>query len=525
MTEFLQITCARLTATLQLVKEFTGSGTENRVNLSISDAVRCKIVNVSTIPVPNDRKLFAGSRVRRLRQGLGLTQARMAGDLGVSVSYLNLIERNQRPLTAAVLLRLADVYDVDIRQFTSADADQRAEDVAAALAAAGTSAARADIQDFTETHPEIAAALVRLAAAVGAAGSGAGPADPLRAPESPLARVRAHLLDRGNHFPDLDAHAEALADALRLSGQALDAAVRERLRQRHGLNVRVLPWDVMPNQLRRFDHHNRQVLLSETLDGASRTFQLCVQLADLEARAEIESELAAAKAGLAGDQTAARLLAGSLASYWAAALMMPYARFHAAAESLGYDLELLQARFSAGFEQVAHRLTTLQRPGARGIPFMLLKTDRAGQISKRFAAGRLPFASEGGRCPLWILHAAFEHPGRILTQVAALENGERLFTIARTVRPQITPWGASRPAFAISLSCALDHARSLVYAGGLDLAALGATPIGPACASCRRADCRQRSAPPAGLPLRIETNARGLQPYRFETSQEGDSTT
>ncbi len=478
-----------------------------------------------TNPAPAERKLFAGGRVRRLRQGLGLTQSRMAGDLGLSVSYLNLIERNQRPLTAAVLLKLTDVYDIDIRQFTSAEADQHAEDVAAALALAGTSAGRADIRDFAQTYPDIAAALVRLAAARREAVEAAGPAGAAGSAPSPLARVRAHLLDRGNHFADLDSHAERLADELRLSGQALDAAVRERLRVRHGLNVRVLPWDVMPGQLRRFDLHNRQVLLSETLDGASRTFQLCVQLADLEARADIESEVAAAASRLDGDQTASRLLATNLASYWAAALMMPYARFHAAAESLGYDMELLQARFSAGFEQVAHRLTTLQRPGARGIPFMLLKTDRAGQISKRFAAGRLPFASEGGRCPLWILHAAFEHPGRILTQVAALEGGERLFTIARTVRPQITPWGASRPAFAIALSCALDHARSLVYAGGLDLAALGATPIGPACASCRRADCRQRSAPPAGLPLRIDIHARGLQPYRFDTSQQGESTT
>lgn len=473
----------------------------------------------------SDRKLFAGGRVRRLRQGLGLTQSRMARDLGLSVSYLNLIERNQRPLTAAVLLKLADVYDIDIRQFTSADSDQLAESVLAALARAGGSTSRADAHDFVESHPEIAAALVRLAAASASAADEAGRPDPAAGVVSPLARVRAHLLDRGNHFAALDSHAEQLADELRLTGQALDAAVRDRLRARHGLNVRVLPWDVMPNELRRFDLHNRQVLLSETLDGASRSFQLCVQLADLEARAEIEAELAAAAPRLAGDQAATRLLAANLASYWAAALMMPYARFHAAAESLGYDMELLQARFSAGFEQVAHRLTTLQRPGARGIPFLLLKTDRAGQISKRFAAGRLPFASEGGRCPLWILHAAFEHPGRILTQVAVLESGEKLFTIARTVRPQITPWGASRPAFAIALTCALDHARSLVYAGGLDLGALGATPIGPSCAGCHRADCRQRSAPPAGLPLRIDTDSRGLQPYRFETSQQGDRST
>lgn len=458
------------------------------------------------MPTGADRKLFAGARVRAFRAGLGLTQSRMAADLGVSVSYLNLIEANQRPLTAAVLLKLAATYDIDIRIF-SASSQALADDVATALAKGGATVGRAEVRAFADAHPDIAAALVQL-------GDAAGRAAPPVEARSPLDKVRAHLLDRGNHFPGLDAHAESLADELRLSGQALDAAVRERLRARHGLNVRVLPADVMPDALRRFDLHNRQVLLSEVLDGASRSFQLCVQLAGLEAAAEIEAELAAAPA-LAADPFAVELLATNLASYWAAALMMPYGRFHAAAEQLGYDMELLQARFSAGFEQVAHRLTTLQRPGARGIPFLMLRTDRAGQISKRFAASRLPFAGNGGHCPLWVLYAAFEQPGRILTQIAEVEGGERIFTLARTVRPQITPWGAERPRFAIALSCALDHARGLVYAGGLDPAATDAVQIGAACAACARAECRQRSAPPAGARLALDRNSRGLTPYGF----------
>lgn len=472
-----------------------------------------------------DRKLFAGPRVKRLRKGLGLTQSRMASDLGLSVSYLNLLERNQRPLTAAVLLKLADVYDVDIRQFTGADSDQQVDDVSAAVARAGLAIGKAQLRDFVDQHPDVAKALLRLAERPGADEGAAAVLPP-----SPLQLVRAHLLERANHFTELDAHAESLADELRLTGQSLDAAVRDRLRARHGLNVRVLPWDVMPDRLRRFDFHNRQVLLSELLDGASRAFQLCFQLAQLEARAEIEREVEAAAPRLAaGGPFASTLLAMNLASYWAAALMMPYGRFHAAAEQLGYDLELLQARFSAGFEQVAHRLTTLQRPGARGIPFLLLRTDRAGQVSKRFSAGRLPFASEGGQCPLWVLYAAFEQPGRILTQVAEVEEGERIFTIARTVRPQITPWGAERPRFAIALSCSLDHARALVYAGGIDLTMAPAAPIGPGCASCFRADCRQRSAPPAGAELRLDQASRGLHPYGFTAPgstgrQTGDQT-
>lgn len=502
---------------LPWVREAAIEAQDMRQRLSNIDREIRKSVNILTAPDGLERKLFAGPRVRRLRMGLGLTQSRMAADLGLSVSYLNLLEHNQRPLSAAVLLKLADTYEIDVRQFTAADSDRRADDISTAMQRAGADISRTDVREFAEQFPDIATTLLRIAE------TAAAPNTAAHAP-SPLELVRSHLLDRGNHFADLDSHAEALADELRLSGQPLEAAVHDRLRVRHGLGVRVLPADVMPDKLRRHDHHNRQILLSEVLDGASRLFHLCVHLAQLEARAEIDSELAVAAPRLTvADPFASQLLAANLAGYWAAALMMPYARFHAAAESLGYDMELLQARFSAGFEQVAHRLTTLQRPGMRGIPFILLRTDRAGQISKRFAAGRLPFAAEGGQCPLWVLHEAFEQPGRILTQIVEVEGGERLFSIARTVRPQITPWGAERPRFAIALACALDHARGLVYANGTDLGSATAVPIGPACPACNRPDCHQRSAPPTGAELHIDRASRGLTPYSFSRTNTGES--
>ena len=66
-----------------------------------------------------ERKLFLGARLKRLRRDLGLTQTRMAEDLGVSPSYLNLLERNQRPVTAQVLLRLAEAYDLDLKSLSS----------------------------------------------------------------------------------------------------------------------------------------------------------------------------------------------------------------------------------------------------------------------------------------------------------------------------------------------------------------------------------------------------------------------
>ncbi len=462
-----------------------------------------------------DRKLFAGPRVRRLRLQLGLTQTRMADDLGVSVSYLNLIERNQRPLTAAVLLRLAQVYNTDLRMLTGDDVDRASEEVRAALGdplLSGIEVSRAELHDFVAQAPAIAQAFLRLHNAWserGAARDDVPAADQTR---GPLEAVRDFIHERHNHFPEIDSLAESLADELRLVAGDLYSAIADRLRARHGFTVRVLPADVLPSSLRRLDYHGRQLQLSELLDSASRTFQAAYQLGLIEAKAEIDAAIATAALG---DKAAERLLAQSLASYFAAALMMPYGRFHAAAESLGYDLELLQARFGAGFEQVAHRLTTLQRPGARGVPFFLIRTDRAGQISKRFAAGRSPLARVGGNCPLWSLHAAFDRPGSILPQIIETEDGARWLTISRTVRTYATPYGAIRPDYAIALGCELAHGHSLTYARGIDLDAPNATPIGLACHLCERADCRQRSAPPASRRMLVDERSRGITPFRF----------
>ena len=219
------------------------------------------------------------------------------------------------------------------------------------------------------------------------------------------------------------------------------------------------------------------------------------------------------------DAASHRLLVQNLANYFAAALMMPYGRFHTACEATGYDLDLLMARFGAGLEQVAHRLTTLQRPGMRGVPFFLVRADRAGNISKRFAAGAFPFSRHGGSCPLWSLHAAFERPGRILRQIIETEDGGKYLTLARTVRAYAQPFGGTRPEYAIALGCDVRHAHGLVYARGLDLDAGEATPVGLGCALCERPQCRQRSMPPAGRRLVIDEKQRGPNPVQFSHSE------
>jgi XRE family transcriptional regulator, fatty acid utilization regulator len=453
-----------------------------------------------------DQKLFAGQAVRRLRRANGLTQVAMAEVLEVSPSYLNLIERNQRPLTAAILLRLAQRFDFDARTLTGTAPGGGVEALKRRLSDplfADLNLDRLQLEDWIAAAPDAAEAFARAFDRL----SGASPAQEADA----IAAVRAEIERWRNHFADLDAQAEALADELRLGSSDLGAALAERLRVKHQLSIRVLPVDILPDKLKRLDLHARQLQLSELLDAASRTFAAAYELANLEARAEIDALVKGA--GFA-ERASERLYRRHLTSYFAAAIMMPYARFLRACESTGYDIGLLQRRFGAGFEQVAHRLTTLQRVGARGLPFFMIRIDRAGQSSKRFAgASASPLVEADGRCPLWQLHNAFDRPGQLVKNLVELESGARWFTLARTVHPQAGREGGVLPEFAIGLGLDAQLAAPLAAARGIDLAVGAATPIGPGCRACTRPDCPQRSTPPLGRVLVFNDRERGMTPF------------
>lgn len=455
-----------------------------------------------------EHKIFVGHAIRKLRLRNELSQVAMAEALGISASYQNLIERNQRPATAALLMKLAQRFDFDARALGQAEPGGGAEALRRRLADplfADLEIDRGEVAEWLAAAPGGAEAFARVFDRL-QAGGGA----PESAPDS-VALVRREIERWRNHYPDLEAQAEALADELRLGAGDLYGAIAERLRQRHQLQIRIMPSEVMPTMLSRLDLHARQLQLSEMLDPASRTFAAGVQLARGEAKAEID---ALVRGAALADRAAGRLLKRHLDGYFAAALMMPYARFLRACEATGYDLELLQRRFGAGLEQVAHRLTTLQRVGARGLPFFMIRIDRAGQASKLFAgASDSPLVRGGDRCPLWSLHGAFDRPGTLMREIVELEDGGRWFTLARTVHPQGRRFGSVAAEFAVGIGVEASLAPNLAAARGLDLAQ--ATPIGLGCRACTRADCPQRSAPPGGRALLLNDRERGLSPFAF----------
>jgi XRE family transcriptional regulator, fatty acid utilization regulator len=462
----------------------------------------------------SEQKLFAGHAVRRIRRANGLTQANMAEALGVSPSYLNLIERNQRPLTAALLLKLAERYDFDPRTLTGATPGGGIEAIRRRLGDpmfADLNIDRVAVEEWVAASPDSAEAFARLFDRMAGGSTGSSPAT--IEPEA-IASARREIERWRNHFADLDAQAEALADDLRLSNADLYAAITERLRVKHQLSIRILPFDVMPGHLRRLDLHARQLQLSELLDPASRTFAAAYQLATLEAKPEIEALVAG---GGFTERGGERLYRRHLTSYFAAAVMMPYARFLRACEATGYDIVLLQRRFGAGFEQIAHRLTTLQRVGARGLPFFMLRIDRAGQSSKRYAgASASPLVETERRCPLWQVHDVFARPGTLTPHLVELEDQSRWFTLSRTVNPQLAVSGGVQAEFAICLGLDAKLAAPLAAARGIDLTTGAATPIGLGCAACTRPDCPQRSAPPAGRVLVFNERERGMSPFAFD---------
>ncbi len=466
-----------------------------------------------------DRKLFLGGRLKRLRYDFNLSQTQMAADLGVSASYLNHLERNQRPVTAQVLLKLASTYDIDLRTFT-ADSDPSGEadlvEIFAHPLFKDLHLPRREIADLVATSPIAAEAVTRLYRAY----IERAKRDTLefRPPEdevdqSPSDWVRDQIQSHHNYFPALDELGERLFETLGGDAFALEEAATRRLKAVHNTDIRIMPAGVMTIYQRRFDPHRRRLMISETLGPSSRRFAVVYQLALAEHAAELK---AMAEAVRAPDLASERLYKIALLNALTAATLMPYGKFLEAAEANAYDLDLTRAPFQASYEQAAHRLTTLSRPGSRGVPFFLMRVDSAGNISKRFSAGQFPFSRYGGACPRWNIHQAFQTPGRIITQVIETPGGQRYFTLSRTLDRSLRGYGdGAYSEQAIGLGCELKYAEKLIYARGLDLNAPNAVQTGPMCRLCERPNCAERAAPPAVKALKVDEWIKGVTAFPF----------
>jgi hypothetical protein len=465
-----------------------------------------------------------GGKLRRLRQERRLSQAQMAGELGISPSYLNLIESNQRPVTVTVLLALAEKFQVDLASL-GGEADERLQtDLMEALSDPVFEAAdvkASDVRELVAQLPAMGRAFVALYQAyrrggAGDAGIGVDPDGEASPTALPSEEVTEFLQRRRNHFPELEEAAEQLWLENGLALFTLQQDLVKVLNARFAVDVEIAPAEAMAGLLRHYNPLTRRLQLSELLPLPSRTFQLAHQIAFLGYRKEIEQAVSGGKFSSA---EADALAASALANYFAAAVMSPYARFLEAARATRYDLQTLQQRFNLSFEQVCHRLTTLQRPGSEGVPFHLIRVDIAGNISKRFSLSGIHIARFGAACPRWNVYDAFATPGMLRVQVSRMPDGGAFFCVARTVTPAgraVIRGGLPQRAgqLAIGLGCPLTNAREIVYADGLNLDDPQiVTPIGVSCRTCPRADCSDRAMPALAQRLVIDENRRGLSTY------------
>jgi predicted transcriptional regulator/DNA-binding XRE family transcriptional regulator len=461
-----------------------------------------------------------GSKIRELRRKNGLTQAALAQRLAVSPSYLNLIENERRPLPASLLLRLVELFRVDLAAFRGDEEAKLELSLIEALADPVFELDEVDTQQvrrLAAQTPELARGMLALYRAFRAAremsdadrfrGDEPHPAlaaDPAR---SSAEVVSDFLQTRVNHFPALEEAAERLVAEARLGSDELFPALARFLEKRHRVKVRIEKVQAMRGALRRYDDETRELRLSEVLRRGSRHFQLAHQVALLHHASLLDTLI---DDPLLAGVEARRLARVSLANYFAAAVLMPYAEVIAAAREVRYDVELLGHRFRASFEQVCHRLTTLRRKGAEGVPFDFVRVDIAGNISKRFAATGVRFPRFSGLCPLWNVHAAFLRPGFVRTQISKFDDGRASFSIARTIEKHRGGFHSPTALYAIALGTDLESARELVYADGVDLGnANAAVPVGITCRLCARRDCEARAFPPLREPLRIDENVLG----------------
>ena len=467
-----------------------------------------------------------------MRKARGLTQVELARRLGISASYLNLIEHQQRSLTASLLLRLAKEFEVDLSAFQQEDAllPDLAEVLADPVFGEGAPSQK-ELSAHVDASPGLARKLVKLFRAYKEASQSAdslaariydGHQDLGPMPTGLASEEVSDFIQReGNYFEVLEQEADALRRALSLpieddrevtrSRRVLEARLVDHLADALGVQVELQGARRRPLTLRRYDAESKRLFLAEVLPDASRTFQLAAQYA-LIRHADLLTDLA--RHSTLASEGGVRLARMVLANYFASAVQMPYTAIRKAAVRERYDLELLGQRFGASFEQVCHRLTSLRKPSDEGIPFHMIRVDLAGNISKRFSASGIRFARFAGACPRWNVFRAFLSPGVIRVQTSVMPGGEVFFCVARTVLRAHGDHHVPRTIQAIGLGCRIEHAREMVYSDGVDVDTVdGALPIGVTCRLCERTGCEQRAFPSIRSGAPIDEHYRGPSPY------------
>ena len=463
-------------------------------------------------------KTFVGPQLRQLRRERRQTQAEMAKVLGVSAGYVNLLENNERSLSLRVLMAVADHYGVDWRDIVADKTSNLLAELRSVindpmfsgtpdlieLRAAIDHAPRL-VEQFLHLYGIHRNTLERMMR------QGTNVTSDRLLATSAEAVVHNFFRDNSNYFHDLELAAEVLRATEAYEPDDIYATLKVRLLNTHNIRIKRCPTEGMTQALRVYDKENRIIYLSEALDYSNVLFQLAHVLCLIEFQDLLTKLTAGSKITVGTSLSRCHV---ELANYFAAAYLMPYEPFLREAESMAYDIDRLAARFGVSFEQTCHRLTTLQRPGAQGVPFFFLRVDKAGNVTKRFNSTSFHLAEYGGACPVWKVHMAFRLAGVIIPQFVELPDGDRYFTINRTVDRPTVNFETQDHRLAISLGCELQYAKKLGYAAAFNVGDERMfSRIGINCHVCPRQACSQRAHQPLFIDLPLDTNRRGKTRY------------
>jgi predicted transcriptional regulator/transcriptional regulator with XRE-family HTH domain len=464
-------------------------------------------------------KTFVGPQLRQLRRVRRQTQAEMAKALGISAGYVNLLENNQRSLSVRLLMALADTYQVDWRDIIRDETPNLLSELRNVVRDPMFSGNVPDLQELRAAIDHAPRLVEQFVALYGIhrttlerimrQGTASGPERLLAS--SAEAVIHDFFRDNSNYFHGLELAAESLRREEACETDDIYAVLKARLANAHGIAVRRRTAEDMTQALRLYDREERVVHLSEALDHCNQVFQLAHVLCLVELHDQLNALTAAS--GITSKTSLARCHV-ELANYFAAAFLMPYETFLKTAETTAYDIDRISARFAVSFEQACHRLTTMQRPGAQGVPFFFLRVDKAGNVTKRFNSTSFHLAEYGGSCPVWNIHMAFRTPGVILPQFVELPDGERFFTISRTADRPAVNLETQDHRLSVALGCELQHANRLRYAASFNFNDQRIfSKIGINCHLCPRQACSQRAHQPVFMELPLDTARRGNTRY------------
>ncbi len=466
--------------------------------------------------------LKIGPKIRAFRRQLGLQANKLAEQINISPSYLALIEGGKRKIDGDLLLKICQELKIELSDLTSKSDLNLANNISELLddkLFEDLDILGPEVQDLVNTNPKIARALIKLGdnykqkdhEIVSKVENLSGKMIDNRRNSFPGEVVSDFLQENKNYFSKLEEFANDVFEKIQTNNRSTYIGLCNFLKSEYGITVK----DVIPKEGRSFskifNKEKKELLLSDYVALETKKLYAAAQIAQEGAINEINEYLS--KFSFPTEESK-KLTKVSLLNYCGAAILMPYKQFHTECIKQKYDLELLQNTFATTFEQIAHRVTTLQDPKLPGIPFHFLRVDIAGNISKRFSLSGIEIPRYGGACPRWNVYSAFTRPGIIQAAVSKMSNGEKYVCIARTVEKGIGRFGETKSILSIGLGCEAKYAKDFVYTENLNINdKKSEIPIGVSCRTCDRLDCSQRAFPPLHKKFDVDINSRGVSVY------------